>query len=645
MCGIAGAFAPAGERLDGLVEATGRMVRALAHRGPDHEGLWADAGAGVSLGYRRLAIVDLTADGQQPMRSADGRFVLVFNGEIYNHPGLRDELAQAGAGFRGRSDTEVLLAGIQNWGFQATLDKAAGMFGLAVWDARDRCLRLARDRAGKKPIYYIAGPRAFHFASEIKAFKAAGLELSTDTNALWHYLSLGYIPSPRTAYREVRELPAGCCLTIGQDLEPRIDRYWWLAPPSDGVAPRGEVIEEVETRLTLAVAQRLRADVPVGVFLSGGIDSGLVTALAARSSGRPVRTFTVTFDDGPFDEGPLASQVVERYATEHQAIRLAPDVEALLPRVAAAYDEPFADPSALPTYAVAEAAGRELKVVLNGEGADEIFAGYRRHLAVWHAARWERWIPLPGGLLRTVAWRLPRPSGFRTPYALLSRAARGAGLPPAERYLAWSSDGFTEEEKALILRRSVARAPSTAATLDRETSWLGERGPVGGFMALDFVVSLGDCLLVKMDIATMAHSLEARSPFLDHRLVDYVAALPRRALFDGRTTKPLLRALAARRLPPDIVDAPKRGFEIPLVAWVSGPLRPMIADLCLSRDGVMGDLFDRGQVEALLTRRPPFRLDDERWAKRLWTLLMLALWDRMCRRAPVTAEAWVSAGS
>lgn len=633
MCGIAGIYSPESrpdERLERIVR---RMTQTIAHRGPDHEGVWESRGEGISLGYRRLAILDLSPDGHQPMHTDDGRFTIVFNGEIYNFVELREELLAEGAAFRGRSDTEVLLAAIEHWGFEAALERSAGMFAIAVWDMRDRRLLLARDRAGKKPLYYAIQSGAFCFASEIKAIRdGASLALTLDREAIHHYLSLGFIPAPRTAYREIREVPAGSWMEIDARLEPRTRRYWSLPVPTDLHISREDAVDQLEQVLSRAVRERLRSDVPVGVFLSGGIDSGLITAFAATQSSTPVQTYTVTFGEGGFDESPFAAAVAERYGTDHHTLRLAPNVEDLLSRVAAAYDEPFGDPSALPTYAIAEAAGRELKVVLNGEGADELFAGYRRHLAVWQAERLGWPGHLAGRALARADRLLPKLGGFRGPYALLRRAARGFGLSPMERYLAWSSDGFTETEKR-EMGRAGGEPPATAATLAAEYAGTLGCGAVADFMTIDFVLSLGDCLLVKMDIATMAHSLEARSPFLDHRLVDWAARLPREVLFDGRTTKPLLRQLAARHLPPQVVSAPKRGFEIPLVDWVGGRLFPMVRDVCLSPGGIVCDLFDRAAIERLIDRRDGRNLDDERWAKRLWLLLMLGLWHEASRRS------------
>jgi asparagine synthase (glutamine-hydrolysing) len=645
MCGIAGIYAPhrAGDsRVRDIVLA---MTQSIRHRGPDHGDVWTSLEKGVCLGYRRLAILDLSADGNQPMHSEDGRYTIVFNGEIYNFIELREQLESSGARFRGHSDTEVLLSAIATWGFERALESTAGMYAVAVWDARERRVLLARDRAGKKPLYFANGPTGFHFASEIKAIRdGAGLSVTVDGEAIHHYLSLGFIPAPRTAYREIREVRAGTWMEINAKLDFSARTYWTISPPNDVPMSASQASEDFERIFTLAVGQRLRSDVPVGVFLSGGIDSGLITAFAAPQTSKPLRTYTVTFSESDFDEGPLAAAVAERYGTEHQTIHLAPTVETLLFRVAAAYDEPFADPSALPTFAIAEAAARELKVVLNGEGSDELFAGYRRHLAVWHAERFGWAGRTAGRALAQFDRILPDAAGFRTPYALVRRAIRGFGLSPMERYLVWTADGFSEPEKQAMRRAESEPLPSTATALAADMAPRLGHGGVADFMTIDFALSLTDGLLVKLDIATMAHSLEARSPFLDHRLIDWASRLPRALMFEGGTTKPLLRQVAARHLPTSVVNAPKRGFEIPLVDWVSGRLLPMIREVCLSKDGIVCDLFERSAIERLIERRNEERLDNERWAKRLWLLLMLGLWDD-ASRGTVTRRGFDTLGS
>jgi asparagine synthase (glutamine-hydrolysing) len=565
--------------------------------------------------------------------------VLVLNGEIYNFVELRGDLEREGVRFRGHSDTEVLLAAIERWGFEEALRRAAGMFAIALWDGVESRLMLARDRAGKKPLYFAVAGGGFYFASEIKALRdGARLPLSVDGQAIHHYLSLGYVPSLSTAYREVKEVPAGCWMIVDADLTRRVHRYWSLPQAGEEEITADEAIAETERLLGVAVTQRMRADVPVGVFLSGGIDSGLITAMAAQQSATPIRTFTISFDSRTFDEAPLARLVSERYATEHQTIELSPDLDDLLPRVVRAYDEPFADPSAIPTYAVARAASRELKVVLNGEGADELFAGYRRAIAARYLSDFAALAEhVPG--IHALTERLPHPAKFRSPYALAYRGLRGLGLDSMQRFLVWSTDGFSERDKERLYRGGTRPLP-TAEALHELLAPLATRSALDHFMAVDFALSLGDCLLVKMDIATMAHSLEARSPFLDHRVIEWAASLPRRILFSGTTTKPLLRKLAQKYLPPEITTAPKRGFEIPLFDWLTGKLAPMLNDLCLSPTGLLADLFDRREIERIVLRKTS--LDDQRWAKCTWILLMLALWDKHCNSPGIAADAPVA---
>lgn len=628
MCGIAGVMfhepAPS-DMLAGLCE---RMNRCIAHRGPDHTASWIGEER-VALGYRRLAIVDLSPDGNQPVFAHDGRLVMVFNGEIYNHIEIRAELQQLGVWFRGHSDTEVLLAAIDRWGLETALAKSAGMFAFALWDGSTRVLRLVRDRSGKKPLYYAQAGGALYFASEIKSIRdGARVPVTIDHESLHHYLTLSYIPGPRTAYREIVEVPPGSWLEVTPGGRPSIKTYWTLPAPAEQ-APIEDVDAELERLLSQAIRQRMRADVEVGIFLSGGIDSGLIAALAQRETSTPVRAFTIAFDDPAHDETEHATAVARHLGVNHEVIRVTPDVQALLPKIAAAYDEPFGDSSAIPTYAVSRAAAERVKVVLNGEGADELFGGYRRQLAMWRLAPYAAAASqVPG--LSALADSLPAPTGFRTPYSLFYRAARGIGLAPLDRYIVWGGDGFTEEEKARLMPDSRQRA--TTAALGEQVGWPLHRGLVGDFMALDFMSMLADCLLVKIDIATMAHSLEGRSPFLDHRLVEWAARLPRSAIFSAPGTKPLLRKLASKLLPPQVVTAPKRGFEIPMRRWTRGELAPMIRDVCLDPNGVIASMMDISEVRALLDHKWP--LDEDRWSKRVWYLLMLGLWGLDGERLP-----------
>jgi len=579
----------------------------------------------VGLVHRRLSIIDLSVDGNQPMRSPSGRFVVTFNGEIYNYIELRAELEARGRSFRTQSDTEVLLASFEDWGVEGALNRVLGMFALALWDRRDHRLTLTRDRPGKKPLYYAKVDGSLYFASEMKALLKVMDGGVIDRESLHHYLSLGYIPAPRTIYENIREIPAGSLMNVDEALQTSIHRYWTLPAPSSTNISFEDAVEETETRLRDAVRIRLRADVPVGLFLSGGIDSGLLAALASEESSEPIRTFTISFGESRFDESAHAALVAERYGTDHTVIPLNPDLETLVPQVARAYDEPFADPSALPTFAVAEAAAQEVRVVLNGEGADELFAGYRRSQAAWRMQKMSAklsWIP--DGLTSQLHRLLPRPKGFRTPYALGYRFLGGLGLGLGERYITWSSDGFTEEEKASLYFHP-EQINATGHLLDEEWNWLEAEGDLDRFMALDLVVGMGDCLLVKMDIATMASSLEARCPFLDHRMMEWAASLPREVVFKGGDTKPILRSVAKNLLPLEIVSAPKRGFEIPLADWVGGPLDEMIRE-SLQSSRLIIDLF-RPNVLKNFLEKSESGVGRERRAKLLWILFMLSQWD------------------
>lgn len=627
MCGIVGSFFPEPRDPKSSLTAVRCMIQALKHRGPDGQGDWAADSGRVFLGHCRLAIIDLSAAGQQPMASRDGRYIICFNGEIYNYLELKQELQGEGILFRSHSDTEVLLEGIARWGIDRALNKLVGMFALALWDNLANRLFLARDRAGKKPLYYHQSQAALHFASEHKAFKVLPeAKLTYDEASIYHYLSFGYVPAPRTIYREVAEVPAGHYLEVTSGLQTTVKSYWrpdWAGQRRVGFAA---AVEETESLLQEAVRVRLRADVPVGCFLSGGIDSGLLTAFASMELDRPLQTFTVSFREGSFDESPLARLVAERYQTEHHVIRLSPQLREVLPRVIRAYDDPLADASIIPSYCISQEARKLLKVVLNGEGGDELFGGYRRQLAMklFSQAR-----PLLG-LIPPAGWRklsqlLPAPQEFRSRYAFVHRFLRGMGQDAYDRYLAWTMDGFTDEEKKGLYRLGNRVNDSSVQFLRQAFEPLSDLPPFQHFLALDFLLNMHDDMLVKMDISTMAHGLEGRNPFLDHRLVEWAIGLPPEVKLKGARTKPLLRDLAHRYLPQEVATAPKRGFEIPLIEWLRGDLREMAYDYCLASGSLTMGLFKRSYLEELLAERLP--LDPDRWSRRVFTLLVLAMWE------------------
>jgi asparagine synthase (glutamine-hydrolysing) len=636
VCGIAGSVAFDRVDRDEMLAEVARMVAAVRHRGPDGEGIWRDDDLPVCLGHRRLSIIDLSPSGAQPMESLDGSSIITINGEIYNYVELRQDLEAKGCRFRGTSDTEVLLRAYEAWGIEEALTRARGMFSFAIWDRTRQVLHLARDRAGKKPLYYWRTPTRLSFASEMKALVGQrGIRLTLDQQAMWHYFSLGYVPGPRTIYNEIAEVPPGhraeVTLAGGLSVVP----YWSLPTVRTEAPSMPEAVSQAEHLLSEAVRLRLRADVPVGVFLSGGIDSGLLTALAAATAGE-VRTFTVSVPDRTMDEAPMAELVARRYGTRHTVLDVDPDIRSLLPTIAAAYDEPFGDASAIPTYAIAEAASRHVKVVLNGEGGDELFGGYRRHQAMRHLDRLNR---LGFGVTRPLVRRgmglLPSPETPRSSYGLLHRFLRGSAEARnrGELYVNWSTDGFTEDEKLDLFDGSVAHLEPTPAFLSGEVTNPGSSA-LADILQLDFTSSLADCLLVKLDIASMAHGLEARCPFLDQELIEWSFSLKTRSLVPRGGGKPLLRSMAERYLPEPLVRAPKRGFEIPVQDWLDGPLKDLMWDACIDSSGSLDSLIGQKRLRSFLGKETA--MEPARWSRRAWLLLMFAMWDNNANRLSVS---------
>jgi asparagine synthase (glutamine-hydrolysing) len=633
MCGIAGMWTSRRRSLDAgnVTDVVAAMAGALQHRGPDGGGVWTAASGDLALGHRRLAIIDLSPSGAQPMSGPSGTTTIVFNGEIYNYVELRAALVAEGVRFRSTTDTEVILALYEKHGDDC-VRMLRGMFAFALWDARQRRLLVARDRIGKKPLYYARRPGWLAFASELKALRVAfGSDVpQLDAASINRYLSFGCISGPGTVYRDVYQLPPGSTLVATASDRVEIRTYW--SPDRTSEQARDVTIDEVEDKLIEAVRIRLRSDVPVATFLSGGIDSGLVTAMATRLNG-PLAAFTVGFEDGQFDERPLARQVARRYGVDHHEITVRPDVARLLPEIVRAYDQPYADASCVPAYCVAQAvSGAGYKVVLNGDGGDELFGGYRRALA---AAWLSRLHGMAGpAVTRTIAGAalalLGEPAGHRGARAFLQRFLRGAAAGDVRRLLIWSTDSFTADE-----RRDLGIAPyDEAADVHGLLSYVPPgAGPLASMMAIDLKWALPYDLLVKMDIATMAHGLEARSPLLDQDLVEMQTRRPIAGLLPGFTTKPVLRALARKYLPADVVTAPKRGFEPPLERWMTGELTALRDDLLLAPDGLLATIVDRAKLEAFV-RRPPAG-DTFRWAHRAWILLSLAAWDRFVARERV----------
>ena len=614
VCGICGLYSPSRQPPPELVDGMRARIR---HRGPDQGST--DAFGACVLGHQRLVVVDPEL-GYQPVANETGDVTAVFNGELYNFPALREELAASGHDVRGRGDTPVIPHLYEEHG-PRFVERLDGMFAIALWDAPRGRLVLARDRLGKKPLVWTRlAEGTFAFASELKALLGLpGLQREPDLAALDAYLALQYVPGTRTGLRGVHRLEPGSLLVVEGDTQTA-ERYWEppLAPP-----PLGDDTwrERVREEVTAAVRKRLVADVPLGALLSGGIDSAIVVALMAQASAEPVRTFTVGFADERYDERPFARAVAERWSTRHEEVVLEPDAAATLPRLAAAFDEPLGDEAALPLFLICEAARKEVTVALVGDGGDESFAGYERYGAMGLADRVPASAAAAGArVLRAL------PAGRRERRSPVFRAARfldAAAAPRAERYgqlmqvfaLGHRTELWTGEAKAEI------------GTLTSPGFLLGPppaRG-IAGLQLLDLATYLPGDLLPKSDIASMAHSLELRSPLLDHRVVELGLALPDALKQHGREGKVALRRAFAAELPPQVAQRGKSGFGVPLARWFRGELAPLARELLLDERARARGWFRPAAVAQLLDEHAAGRADH---GHRLWTLVMLELWQR-----------------
>jgi asparagine synthase (glutamine-hydrolysing) len=618
MCGIAGIADVTGRPVDGgLLQA---MTRVQAHRGPDGEAVVCRGAAG--LGHRRLAIIDL-ATGDQPMASDDGRVWIVFNGEIYNFRELRRDLEARGARFSTRSDTEVILRAYEAEG-PACVKRLRGMFAFAILDERARRLFLARDRVGIKPLHYVWDGRRLLFASEIKGIlEEPGVRRDLDPEALGDYLTYHYVPAPRTMLAAVRKLPPASTLVLPLDGgEPVVRRYWRLRfLPQPGLGEE-DWIERLQAGLADAVQSHLVADVPVGAFLSGGMDSSAVVALMARASSAPIRTFSIGFDEADYDELAYARQVAARYGTDHYELVVKPRALEVLPRLAWHFDEPFADASAIPTYYVAKITREHVTVALSGDGGDENFAGYRRYA---RAVELERRLGRGrAALLRPVLGLAAR---------LLPVGAPGqayAGLLAAGAFERYAR--LVTYERRETLRRIladelawVAERPGPAEAFERMAREAGAPDYVSALQQIDIATYLPDDILAKVDRASMAVSLESRVPLLDHRLMELVAAMPSSLKLRDGEGKYLLKRAMAPHLPTDILARRKMGFGVPLGAWFRGELRDMVRDLLLAPRTRQRGLFKPSWIERLLQVHDAGRRD---CSARLWALLCFELWLR-----------------
>jgi len=628
MCGIAGKlyFDPQGRVEEPLLR---RMCRALAHRGPDDEGIYTSGPVG--LGHRRLSIIDLSAAGHQPMSNDDGSVWITFNGEIYNFLELRRDLEQAGVRFRSHCDTEVLLKLYEARGTDC-LKSLRGMFAFAIWDARQRLLFMARDRLGVKPLFYRADDRGLVFASELKALlQDPEVARVVDPVAIHHYLTYQYIPGPRCAFEGVRKLPPAHYL-LCRNGKVEIHRYWKLAhAPKHEVrteAQLRDLEEELRVRLEDAVRCRLVSDVPLGAFLSGGIDSSAVVAMMSRHMGRPVKTFSLGFAEDHYNELPAARIIADRFQTEHTEFHMNVDAVDMVPALVRSYDEPFSADSAIPTYLLSKLARSHVTVILNGDAGDENFAGYDRHIANDLATRLRGISTILGSrAARAMLEAIPHGPGPQDLRWRLKRFIRRLGQSPGARNAGWQSR-FGPAEKAHLYAESFNRR---VAGIDTHALLFARYREAEAVDFLDQVLYsdvttyLPDCLLVKVDIATMANALEARSPFLDHTLMEFAARIPTRLKIRNGHSKWILKRALKGVLPEEILGRRKMGFNLPLDAWLRGGLEEMARDLLLSRRSLERGYFSPAYVRQILDDHLAGRWN---WHIEIWTLMILELWHR-----------------
>lgn len=641
MCGIAG-LVDFSLGADELGLKARQMADTLIHRGPDSSGVWSEHGVG--LAHRRLAIIDLTPAGRQPMLSRSGRYVITFNGEIYNFRDLRRRLEAEGASFTGHSDTEVFLAAAESWGIRKAMDEAIGMFAFGLWDRHERTLMLARDRLGEKPLYWASYGRRLAFGSELRALRLVdGLCGAVDADSIMLFLRHNYVPSPRTIFTGVQKLVAGTLLTARFDGDCTVEEstYWSVAGAYAAGAEkpfRGSMqsaVQNLEERLRNTIRDQMISDVPIGAFLSGGIDSSTIVALMQAESSRPIRTFTIGFEEGAFNEAAAAEDVAKHLGTDHTTMYVtSQDALDVIPKLSSIYDEPFADSSQIPTYLLSALTRRHVTVALSGDGGDELFCGYNRYL--WARMVWRGLSLTPRPVRKLVASMLggaspaqldrflvpamkflPRPKRISHAGERLAKLASSLDVAePASIYLRFLSHWHDPGEITLG-----GMEPATG--MSQPPSALGIEAFTRYMMCVDSGNYLPDDIMVKVDRASMAVSLEGRVPLLDHRIFEFAASLPVNYLLHGREGKQVLRHILYRHVPKQLVDRPKTGFGVPLEKWLRGPLREWASDLLLpstlQRQGIFKPaVVDRYWQEHLSGSRA--------WHYPLWDVLMLTAW-------------------
>ena len=626
MCGICGKLFHSRDRtVDG--ELLRSMASVINHRGPDDEGIYVKNNVG--LAHKRLSILDLSPAGHQPMNNEDGSIWIVFNGEIYNFLDLREELQKKGHTFRSRTDTETIIHLYEEKGVECVHD-LRGMFAFAIWDENKKRLFCARDRAGKKPFVYAHTQDGLLFASEIKSLlRNPALERSLDYRSIHHYLTYQYVPSPLSIFKDIKKLPPAHVLIYeGGDLT--IKRYWSLSYQKKlHLSSVGEYGEQFRDLFQEAVKIRLRSDVPLGAFLSGGIDSSLVVAVMSRLMNQPVKTFSIGFEEEGYDEVAFARIIAEKYETDHHEFTVKPDAVSILPQLVWHYNEPFADSSAIPTYYVSKMTRDFVTVALNGDGGDESFAGYERYVADKLADYYRRVPPfIREGIIRRVVDTLPHSTNRRNFFRRLKRFLKGISEPPERRYVRWICF-FDNEMKGDLYTPSFKDLNRELDSVDLTVKWY-ERADAEQFLDrtlfVDVMSYLPEDLLVKVDIASMAHSLEARSPFLDHKVMEFAALLPPNLKLRGMETKFLLKDTLSDIVPQEILQRKKMGFGVPLDVWFRNDLKEMAYDVLLDQKSIERGYFRKEYVLQMLDDHVSKRYDH---SYRIWALLFLELWHRM----------------
>jgi len=627
MCGIAGGVTPEYFERQRLEDA----LDSIRHRGPDEAGIFLEGEA--FLGIRRLAIID-TAGGSQPIFNEDGSIAVVLNGEIYNYVELASELKSLGHIFTTHSDTEVLVHAYEQWGEEMT-GRLRGMFAFALWNKRTRSLFLGRDRFGKKPLYYCLPPGGgIFFASEIKALRFLAGEhsasWSTRPESIYDYLSLSIILQPNTVFKEVQMLPPASIGVFAED-RLKVREYWSLSYRTQTNLSYPDACKTLREAVSESVRLRLRSDVPLGVFLSGGIDSSIVAYEAAKQLGGSLQTFTVAVDDTELNEAPIAERTAKALGIQNTIIHLQIHPSELLQRLVPHFDQPFADPSTIPSFAVASKAREFVTVVLNGDGGDELFGGYRRYVGARLCDRFP-WLRLAvqakaNKLLGLLSERR------RNLVRFLDRLLRGAGSPPGRRYLTWTTDLLFDSEKRACWRDGIVR--STESSIENLLS--PGMSQLRTQMDADVRILLLSALLVKMDMATMLASVEARSPLLDHKVAELAVSFPDEFLVRGIRTKAILRDAYRGLLSDEVLSGKKRGFEIPLERWMAVDLRPMLNDLLGAPNARLGEFVDLRYVKDLLNGK---HCRGRRRAELLYSLLVLEIWLRSLAHAPSARPAY-----